>query len=91
MLCEFVVIAQRDDNALAMRCLLLGHLLLLCFFLLGGSKAETEILDASTWEETKVGHHPTAAQACACCHHFKPAAACYSVTCEMALRLAVHN
>jgi len=27
------------------------------------------------------GHHPTPDQACACCHHFKPTATCYSMKC----------
>jgi len=27
------------------------------------------------------GHHPTADQACACCHHFKKKSVCYSMKC----------
>merc|ERR1712146_822496 len=32
-------------------------------------------------DTTKAQHHKGADQACACCHHFRPAAECYSMRC----------
>lgn len=46
---------------------------------------DTEAKNEFSMEEVTsaefAGHHPSPDQACACCHHFKPEATCYSMKC----------
>merc|ERR1711959_687621 len=45
----------------------------------GDDDSELSLDDVTSAEFA--GHHKSPDQACACCHHFKPAAECYSMKC----------